>query len=79
MRDPIWVGPEGCSKRLLMNIAANAKQGFILEHVVEGWAEAVYRRNDFGERRRLGIRSKTTLYLLPDDVATLNKIAKDED
>ena len=79
MRDPTWVGPEGCSKRLLMNMAANAKQGFILEHVVEGWAEAVYRRNDFGERRRLGIRSKTTPYLLPDDVATLNKIAKDED
>lgn len=62
-----------------MNMAANAKQGFILEHVVEGGAEAVYRRNDFGERRRLGIRSKTTPSLLPDDVATLNKIAKDED
>ena len=79
MRDPTWVGPEGCSKRLLMNLAANAKQGFLLEHAVEGWAEAVYRRNDFGERRRLGIRSKATPYLIPDDVATLNKIAKDED
>lgn len=79
MRDPAWVAPEGCSKRMLMNMAANAKQGFLLQQAVEGWAEAIHRRNDYGERRRLGIRSKATPYLIPDDVATLNKIAKDED
>ena len=79
MLDPTWTGLEGCSKRLLTQIAANAKQGLSLETAVEGWADARYRRNDYSERRRLGIKSKTTPYVIPDDIATLNKIVKDED
>ena len=79
LRDPTWVGPEGCSKRLLTQMAANAKQGLSLEAAREHWIKAAHRRNDYGERRRLGIKSKTTPYIIPDDVATLNRIVKDED
>ena len=50
-----------------------------MEAAREHWIKAAYRRNDYGERRRLGIKSKTTPYIIPDDVATLNRIVKDED
>ena len=60
-------------------MAANAKQGLLLEAAIEEWTKAVYRRNDYSERRRLGIKSKTTPYVIPDDVAILNRIRKDED
>lgn len=79
MRHPSWGTPEGCSKRLLTEMAANAKQGYLLEDAIEAWAEAICRRNDYGERRRLGIKSKTTRYIIPEDVASLNRIANDED
>jgi hypothetical protein len=63
-------------------MAANAKQGYSLETATEAWAEARYIRNDFGERRKrqkTGIKPKMTQYLIPDDVATLNRIDRDED
>ncbi|KAK3046033.1 hypothetical protein LTR09_012446 [Extremus antarcticus] len=34
MRHPSWGRPEGCSKRMLAQMAAIAKQGFSLEHAV---------------------------------------------
>ncbi|KAI4219550.1 MAG: hypothetical protein L6R36_008246 [Xanthoria steineri] len=73
IRDPSWRGPEELSKRMLTQIAANAKQDLGLEAAVERWTEAIQQRNDFGARRRTGTRGKVTPHLLLADVASLNK------
>jgi hypothetical protein len=79
MCDRSWVSPEGCSKRLLTEMAANAKQGHSLQAAIEAWAKARDRRTNYAERRKYGIKSKTTPHIIPEDVATLNRIVRDED
>jgi hypothetical protein len=78
MRHPTWVRPEECPKRILTQMVANTKQGLALEVAVEGWAESIQRRNDYGARKTYGIKSKATPYIIPSDVATLNTIVNDE-
>jgi len=73
MRDPVWSRAEECSKRMLTQIAANAKQGMSTITAIAGWSWALQERNDYGARRRLGIKSKATPYLIPNDVASLNR------
>ena len=40
---------------------------------IAGWSRALQERNDYGARRRLGIKSNATPYLIPNDVASLNR------
>lgn len=74
--------PDGlhtCSKRMLGQIAANCKKGHSLTKAIAGWEEAIRRRTDETERKRLKIRSSRTKTLTVEDVATLNKPFRDED
>lgn len=79
IKDPTWTRAEECSKRTLVQMAANAKQGISLEDAVESWTQAIHKRNDPVARRENNIRSKTTAYIMPNDVASLNRSAKDTD
>jgi hypothetical protein len=76
MRHPTWARPEDCSKRLLAQIAANVRQDILLEDAVVEWEKAIQQRNDYGARKALGIKSKATPYLIPSDIATLNRVTR---
>lgn len=73
MRHPTWLRPEECSKRLLTQMAANVKQGIMLQDAVPEWEKAIQQRNDYGARKALGIKSKATPHLIPSDIAKLNR------
>ena len=76
IKDPTWTRAEECSKRILIQIAANAKQGISFDSAVESWTRAIHKRNDPMSRRENSIRSKTTPYTMPNDVASLNRGVK---
>ena len=76
IRDQSWSRAEECSKRTLIQIAANAKQGISLESAVESWTEAIQKRNDPATRREQRSKSRVTPYLTPGDIALLNGVDK---
>lgn len=51
----------------------------LLEKEVESWTEAINKRNDPATRREHQHRSRGTPYLMPDDVASLNRVAEEHD
>ena len=73
MRDDTWSRPEGCSKRLLINIRANCEQGLSFQEAVERWKTAVFHRTDLATRQRLRLRSSKSPILQPDDVRSANR------
>jgi hypothetical protein len=79
IKDPSWSRAEECSKRTLIQIAANAKQGISLENAVESWTQAIQKRNDPATRREQRSKSRVTPYVMPSDVALLNRVDKNAD
>ena len=75
IKDPLWSQAEECSKRTLVQIAANAKQGISIEKAVESWTEAIHKRNNPATRREQGSKSRVTPFVMPNDVALLNQVA----
>ena len=75
IKDLSWTQAEECSKRTLVQIAANAKQGISLEKAVASWTEAIHKRNNPATRREQGSKSRVTPFVMPNDVALLNQVA----
>jgi hypothetical protein len=78
MKNPIWSRAEECSKRTLAQIAGNVKRGISLEKAVETWTEAIKKRNDPAARRECQARSRVTQYLMPEDVAMVNRVTEEQ-
>jgi hypothetical protein len=78
MKNPTWRRAEECSKRTLAQIAGNVKRGISLEKAVESWTEAIKKRNNPAARRECQPRSRVTQYLMPDDVATVNRVTEEQ-
>lgn len=66
--------PEDCSHRLLIQMAATAKQGISLRDAVESWRAARHDRTDYARRRDLKIQGPTTPALIPRDVAPPSRV-----
>lgn len=73
LRDPRWVRPEECSKRLLGQMTLNVRRGYSLENAIELWTASMQRRTSESARREHKITLPRSPYIILDDVRSLNQ------
>lgn len=73
LRDPRWVRPEECSKRLLGQMTTNVRRGYSLDDAIKSWTASMHRRTDESARREHGITLPRSPYIILDDVRSLNQ------
>ena len=75
---PNITSPEGLSKRVLYQMTANCKKKVPLLDAVQAWRSSMTKRLDPGRVPVHGQRTRLTPYLLPDDIAGLNRRPADQ-
>lgn len=73
LRDPRWVRPQECSKRLLGQMTINVRRGYSLDNAIELWTASMHRRTNESARREHGITLPRSPYIILDDVRSLNQ------
>lgn len=70
--DPMWARAEECSKRLLAQMAKNARK-YSLDEAIDHWSRSMKRRINERARVELGIRLPRSRHVILDDVRSLNE------
>jgi hypothetical protein len=77
--DLTWTRAQDCSKRLLGQVAKNARKGYTFDEAIDHWTRSMKRRINKRARVELGIRLPRSRYVILDDVRSLNERDDDRD